>query len=158
MCAQSCSTLHNHMDCSLSGSFVHRIFQARIQEWAAISTPRDLPDPGIKPTSLASPALAGRFLNTAPPGKPWTWAQLEWIQQNLSGINECVNWAVEPYPHLAYIRKYSGTANFLKKKVTRNSRSNKEHYSSNIIESLHYLMRNLTPIMVIESPQAFIFN
>lgn len=33
----------------------------------------------------------------------------------------------------------------------------KEHYSSNIIESSHYFMRNLTPIMVIES-QAFIFG
>ena len=31
---------------------------------------RDLPDPEIKPTSLASPALAGRFFTTEPPGKP----------------------------------------------------------------------------------------
>ena len=30
----------------------------------------DLPDPGIKLESPASPALAGRFLTTAPPGKP----------------------------------------------------------------------------------------
>ena len=27
-------------------------------------TPGDLPDPGIKPTSFASPALAGRFFTT----------------------------------------------------------------------------------------------
>jgi len=33
-------------------------------------SPRDLPDPGIKPRSLASPALAGRFFTTEPPGKP----------------------------------------------------------------------------------------
>ena len=33
-------------------------------------TPGDLPNPGIKPTSLASPALASRFFTTAPPGKP----------------------------------------------------------------------------------------
>ena len=33
-------------------------------------TPRDLPDPGIEPKSPASPALAGRFFTTAPPGKP----------------------------------------------------------------------------------------
>ena len=31
--------------------------------------PRDLPDPGIKPASLASPALAGRFFTTEPLGK-----------------------------------------------------------------------------------------
>ena len=29
-----------------------------------------LPDPGIEPTSLASPALAGRFFTIAPPEKP----------------------------------------------------------------------------------------
>ena len=31
--------------------------------------PRDLPDPGIRPTSLMSPALAGGFFTTEPPGK-----------------------------------------------------------------------------------------
>ena len=33
-------------------------------------TPGDFRDPGVKSTSLVSPALAGRFLTTAPPGKP----------------------------------------------------------------------------------------
>ena len=32
--------------------------------------PGDLPDPGIKPMSLVSPALAGRFFTTEPPGSP----------------------------------------------------------------------------------------
>ena len=48
--------------------------------------PGDLPDPGIKPSSLTSLALAGGFYTTEPPGKPgppliyelisttrWTW-------------------------------------------------------------------------------------
>ena len=43
MCAPSCPTLCNHMDCSTLGSSLHEIFQARILEWAAISAPRDLP-------------------------------------------------------------------------------------------------------------------
>ena len=30
----------------------------------------DLPDPGIESMSLASPALAGGFFTTVPPGKP----------------------------------------------------------------------------------------
>ena len=34
--AQSCLTLHNPMDCSLPGSSVHGIFQARVLEWGAI--------------------------------------------------------------------------------------------------------------------------
>ena len=37
MHAQSCPTLSNSMDYSLSGSSVHGIFQARILEWVAIS-------------------------------------------------------------------------------------------------------------------------
>ena len=46
--AQSCPTLCDTMDCSLSGSSVHGIFQARVLEWVAISfsrgysRPRDL--------------------------------------------------------------------------------------------------------------------
>ena len=33
--AQSCPTLRNPMDCSLPGSSVHGIFQARVLEWGA---------------------------------------------------------------------------------------------------------------------------
>ena len=35
--AQSCPTLSDPMDCSLPGSSVHGIFQARVQEWGAIA-------------------------------------------------------------------------------------------------------------------------
>ena len=35
--AQLCPTLHDRLECSLSGSFVHGIFQARVLEWVAIS-------------------------------------------------------------------------------------------------------------------------
>ena len=34
---QSCVTLHDSMDCSLPGSSVHGIFQARELEWGAIA-------------------------------------------------------------------------------------------------------------------------
>ena len=34
--AQSCRTLRDPMDCSLPGSSVHGIFQARVLEWGAI--------------------------------------------------------------------------------------------------------------------------
>ena len=33
-------------------------------------SPEDFPDPGIKPMSLALPALAGNFFTTEPPGTP----------------------------------------------------------------------------------------
>ena len=35
--AQLCPTLSNPMDCSLPGSSVHGIFQARVLEWGAIA-------------------------------------------------------------------------------------------------------------------------
>ena len=35
--AQLCPTPSNPMDCSLLGSFVHGIFQARVLEWGAIA-------------------------------------------------------------------------------------------------------------------------
>ena len=35
--AQSCLTLHDPMGCSLPGSSVHGIFQARVLEWGAIA-------------------------------------------------------------------------------------------------------------------------
>ena len=34
---QSCLTPSDPMDCSLSGSSIHGIFQARVLEWVAIS-------------------------------------------------------------------------------------------------------------------------
>ena len=58
---QSCQTLCDPMDCSPPGSPVHGISQARILEWVIISFSKRVPDPGVKPTSPASPALAGRF-------------------------------------------------------------------------------------------------
>ena len=63
--AQSCLTLCNPMDCSPPGSFVHGILQAGILEWVAIPPSGDLPDPGIEPVSLMSPALAGWFFTTS---------------------------------------------------------------------------------------------
>ena len=41
----------------------------RQEHWSGLSFPssRDLPNPGIKPVSLVSPALAGRFFTTVSP-------------------------------------------------------------------------------------------
>ena len=42
--AQSCLTLSNPMDCSLPGSSVHGIFQARVLEWGAIAFSKNMKD------------------------------------------------------------------------------------------------------------------
>ena len=44
--AQSCPTLHDPMDCSLPGSSIHGIFQARVLEWGAIAF-SDIPPPVV---------------------------------------------------------------------------------------------------------------
>ena len=46
--AQSCPTFCDHMDCSLPGSFIHGILQARVLEWVAISFSRELVVSSIK--------------------------------------------------------------------------------------------------------------
>ena len=66
-----CPTLCDPMDCSPLGSSVHGISQARILEWVAISYSRNLPKPGIEPTSLTSPALAGGFFTRCYLRKPF---------------------------------------------------------------------------------------
>ena len=67
VCAQTCPTLCDPMDC--------RVFQAplfmrflRQKYWSGLPflTPEDLPDSGTEPVS---PALAHRFFAIKPPGK-----------------------------------------------------------------------------------------
>ena len=59
--AQSRLTLCEPTDCSPPRSSVHGTSQARIPEWVAISSTMRSSSPRTEPTSLVSPALAGRF-------------------------------------------------------------------------------------------------
>ena len=64
--AQSCPILCDPMDCSLPGSSVHGVFQARILEWVSISSSR-----GSSPPRdwIWSPTLQVDSLPSEPPGK-----------------------------------------------------------------------------------------
>ena len=54
------------MDCSQPGSSVREIFQARkFPSRLPFPPSGNLPDPGIEPTSLVSPTLAGGFFTTS---------------------------------------------------------------------------------------------
>ena len=55
------------MDCSLPGSSVHGIFQARVLERVAIASPGDLPDPGVESGSPALQADAYRLSHQGSP-------------------------------------------------------------------------------------------
>ena len=62
---QFCLILYDATDCSPPDSSLQGILQARILEWVACPLPGYLPDPGIEPVSLASPALTGRFFTAS---------------------------------------------------------------------------------------------
>ena len=64
---QLCPTVCDPIDCSLPGSSVHGILQARILEWVAISFSRGSSQPRDI-TSIS--CLVGRFFTTEPPEKP----------------------------------------------------------------------------------------
>ena len=55
------------MDCSLPGSSVSGILQARILDGLPFPAPGDLSDPGIE---AGSTPLQADFLPSEPPGKP----------------------------------------------------------------------------------------
>ena len=62
---QLCPTLCGPMDCVAHQASLSMGF-SRQEYWSGLPRPPpDLPNPGIKPTSLMSPALAGGFLTTS---------------------------------------------------------------------------------------------
>ena len=89
VCQEPKYECHRHWVCAVFGNFSHvrlfatlwaRVCQAplsvgfsRQEYWNGFPClpPGNLPDPGIKPTSLTSPALAGRFFNTSATWMPW---------------------------------------------------------------------------------------
>ena len=74
---------HSHRDwlsdrlmaCSPPGQAPLSMGFSRQEYWSGLPCPPpgDLPNPGIKPASLMSPALVGTSLPSAPPGKPHTY-------------------------------------------------------------------------------------
>ena len=66
--AQSCPTLCDPVDCSLPGSSVHGIFQARVLEWVAISFSRRSSQPRDR-TQVS--CVVGRFFTVSAIGKTW---------------------------------------------------------------------------------------
>ena len=83
VCAKSlqlCLTLWDTMDGSPTGSSVHGLLQARILNWVAMASSRDLPNLEIESPSPEAPALQADSFTTEPPGKtmsdnPWPLTQ-----------------------------------------------------------------------------------
>ena len=99
--AQSCPTLCDPMDCSLSGSSVHGIFQARVLEWIAISFSRVSSWP--RNWTQVSP-IAGRLFTI------WAWAPKNWcfwivvLEKTLESPLDCKEiQPVNPYGNQSWI-------------------------------------------------------
>ena len=69
---QSCPTLCIPMDCSLPGSSVRGILQARIVEWVAIPFSRESSQPRNR-THIS--CTAGRFFTPEPRGSPYQYLE-----------------------------------------------------------------------------------
>ena len=67
---QSCLTLCDPMTIAQQAPLFMEF--SRQEYWGGLPCPPlgDLPDPGVKPMSPKSPALAGGFFPIQPPGKP----------------------------------------------------------------------------------------
>ena len=100
--AQSCLTLCGPMDCSLPGSSVHRIFQAKILEWVAISYSRGSSQP--RDQTRAS-HIAGRWFTF--------WATRETLIGKNEGskiarkIARKTKWGNNCQIQLKFIKKYN---------------------------------------------------
>ena len=75
------------MDCSLPGSLVRGIFQARILDWSGLPfpSPGDLPHPGVKLRLLHWQADS----TTSPPGKPTT---KNYLAEDVSNAEVAKSW------------------------------------------------------------------
>ena len=85
---------------------------SRQEYWSGLScpSPGDLSDPGIKPASLTSPALAGRFFIAAP-------GKLLYTLEILNIVNVCWHWRMDDrvtnWLSLAGMRECPGYGTFM---------------------------------------------
>ena len=70
MCTQLCPILCDPMDCNPQAPLSMEFPGQEYWNGSPFPSPGDLPSLGIKPASLASPAVGRRFFTTVPPGKP----------------------------------------------------------------------------------------
>ena len=98
--AQSCQTLCNPMDCSLPGSSVHAISQARILEWVPIPFFQDSSSPGI---NSGSPALQADSSLSEP--SCWWWS----VTKSCPTFCLPVNYSMPDFSVLHYFPEFAQT-------------------------------------------------
>ena len=109
-----CLTLCDPMDCSLPGSSVHGILQARILEWVATPSSRESPWPRDETHVSYVSCIAGRLFTTEPPGKPnkeysYMLSQDRWISWKPCWIKEVIPTRDIPHESMYIKFKIMGT-------------------------------------------------
>ena len=98
---QSCPTL-----CNPTAYTVHGILQARILEWVALPSPRDLPYPGVEPRS---PTLQADSLPAEPPGKSKNIGVGKPIPSPVDLPNQELNWDLLHCRWILHQMNYQGS-------------------------------------------------
>ena len=90
---QSCPTLCDPMDCSLPGSSVHAIIQARILEWVAISFSRESSQPCVSYVSCIGRWVLYHYYHLGSPN----WYEFSSVQFSSVQSLSCVQLFVTPW-------------------------------------------------------------
>ena len=118
--AQSCPTLCHPMDCSLPGSSVHRVFQARLLEWVAIPSSRESSQPRDQaPVSCIS--CIGR----------WILYHFTTWEIHSMGFNKCMM----SYIHNCMILRLVYSFSIIKRKRKREKEGRKKGKEENLGQS-----------------------
>ena len=136
--AQLCLTLCDPRDCSLPGSSVHGILQARILEWVVIPFSRRSSRPGIKHRSPTVQEILCHLIHVE---VPWTWRQVSRcyptcntkrkrdsvkmsfsIQDLWNKMNDICNWGPRG-KNIENLRLYNNFPKFLKDINSQNQES-----------------------------------
>ena len=87
--AQSCLTLSNPMDCSLLGSSIHGIFQARVLEWGAIAFSNISASVQFSSVAQSGPTLCDA-VNRSTPGLPVHHQLPEFTQTHVHRVSDAI--------------------------------------------------------------------
>ena len=136
---QSCPTLCNPMDCSLPGSSVHGILQARILEWVVVPFSRGLSQPSgqtqVEP-SVIKPSLQADSLPSEPPEKQKKKKLILKCPSTLEWIN--IFETLESYEGILHSNK-KNSVNMYKMHESRSMLLNKRSKSQNTYTTITFI-------------------
>ena len=109
VCVCVCAVLSHVQFFATIQTVAHQIFMgfSRQEYWRRLSfpAPGDLPNPGIKTTSLVSPRLAGGFFTSEPSKREHNKTLTLYITLHLLKRLTCINWLILTENYDKYMQK-----------------------------------------------------